>query len=86
MIFHYEEIPVNRRQLQWSSKCYEPAQEIFTCPNCRNVFKYKNNLVAHMKTDCGKKRSFKCDVCFKEFSYKQSLKTHMGLIHKILLK
>ncbi|XP_065209939.1 zinc finger protein 37-like [Planococcus citri] len=63
---------------QWITTDIEKSKDEFQCPKCSNIFKYKYNLFAHLKTDCGNIKPFKCDVCFKDFSYKQNLKKHMG--------
>ena len=72
--------------IQWMTTDVEKSVDEFKCPKCHRVFKYKYNLYAHLKTDCGNIKSFKCNVCLKDFSYKQNLKKHMGIIHKILLE
>lgn len=90
VIFLITEIAFRRHPMilpsySYTTKCVEkPIPNVFRCPNCDKVFKYKCNLTAHLKADCGKMKAFKCQICGKEFSYKQNLKTHVGLVHKIL--
>ncbi|XP_065209938.1 zinc finger protein 337-like [Planococcus citri] len=80
MTYYYSE-----REHSWVASC-DQSQEKFPCPNCSSLFKYKRNLIAHCKTECGKKRSFKCDICFKSFTYKHNLERHMGILHKMILQ
>lgn len=80
------EMNSNFRPSQWVITEFEKSPDGFQCPKCGSVFKYKYNLFAHLKTDCGNIKSFKCEVCFKDFSYKQNLKKHMGIVHKIILQ
>lgn len=58
----------------------------FLCPNCGRSYKYKGNLVQHLKLECGKQPQFNCPVCARCFTQKGSLKAHMGTLHGVLLK
>lgn len=72
-----------RQKRQWMNE--ENSSNVFPCSNCSSIFKYKRNLLSHIKVECGRKKLFVCNICHKEFTYKQNLKTHVGLVHKLLL-
>jgi len=56
----------------------------FMCNNCGRSYKYKRNLLAHKKFECGVQPKFSCDICFKKFAQKGSLRSHMVVIHKLV--
>lgn len=57
----------------------------FKCPNlCGRSYKYKRNLVNHLKIECGKNPKFKCPYCNKTSFYNANLKKHIFNIHKII--
>nr|CAH7735869.1 unnamed protein product [Callosobruchus chinensis] len=53
------------------------------CPNCNNAFKYRSNLLRHMKYNCGSTKSnqFTCAICQRSFTQKDSLKRHTANTH-----
>ncbi|RZF39416.1 hypothetical protein LSTR_LSTR000937 [Laodelphax striatellus] len=53
----------------------------FTCDRCGKVYKYKYNLTAHQKLECGQEPQFACDYCPKRFYQKSHLKRHVLLLH-----
>lgn len=63
-------------------------QETFehVCPNnCGRKYKYKRNLKAHLKHECGVPKQFICTICDRAFALKGSLKSHMGIKHQMIL-
>lgn len=60
---------------------------IFPCPNgCGRQYKYKGNLTAHLKLECGKEKQFKCSYCHKTFAHKSHVKKHTIVIHRMVWK
>lgn len=58
----------------------------FSCPNfCGRNYKYKRNLVSHLKVECGKSPNFKCPFCEKTCFYKTHLRKHICCVHKIIV-
>lgn len=53
----------------------------FFCPNCNRVYKYRKNLVQHLRLECGVPPQFKCPYCHYRGKTKYSLKSHMGIKH-----
>ncbi|KAG8308307.1 hypothetical protein J6590_002396 [Homalodisca vitripennis] len=47
-----------------------------TCPRCPKQFKYKNNMMRHLRLECHKEPSFTCDSCARRFTQKSSLIRH----------
>lgn len=57
----------------------------FPCPNkCGRKYKYKFNLNAHLRDECGVPKRFKCNICDKLFAQKRTLKSHMILLHHVV--
>jgi len=54
------------------------------CYNCGRRYKYKRNLFAHQKYECGVQRKFSCNYCLKKFAQKGTLRTHLVIIHKLV--
>ncbi|XP_023310087.1 probable transcription repressor protein RGM1 [Anoplophora glabripennis] len=55
------------------------------CPRCQKGFKYRSNLIRHMKYNCGEDPQFHCYICKKRYSQKDSLKRHILSIHDIFI-
>lgn len=56
----------------------------FHCPKCEKQYKYRSNLLAHLKYECGVKPMFRCKTCGRPFTQKQNLKRHNITVHKLL--
>ncbi|XP_025197920.1 zinc finger protein 658B-like [Melanaphis sacchari] len=54
----------------------------FICNNCGRSYKYKRNLFAHKKYECGVQPKFSCDICFRKFAHRSHLRNHLITIHK----
>lgn len=50
---------------------------IYVCPNCGQRYAHKNNLLRHMKLQCGKEPQFQCQYCPKKCARKENLKLHV---------
>ncbi|XP_060535630.1 zinc finger protein 11-like [Cylas formicarius] len=52
------------------------------CPKCHKTYKYKWNLLRHLKYECGIPPQFTCRLCHKTFTHKSSLKVHVACVHE----
>lgn len=67
-------------------RAYDFSVNGFDCPNfCGRNYKYKRNLVSHLKMECGKKPNFKCPYCDKTSFHKANLRKHIFNIHKVVV-
>ncbi|EFN68052.1 Zinc finger protein 333, partial [Camponotus floridanus] len=64
-----------KRTCYWNpkSKCYH-KQKPFSCSKCDASYTKQNDLMWHMRHDCG--RIFMCDHCDKIFLHSNNLKRH----------
>ncbi|KAF7272332.1 hypothetical protein GWI33_014881 [Rhynchophorus ferrugineus] len=51
------------------------------CCKCTKSYKYKWNLLRHLKYECGVAPQFICKLCHKAFTQKSSLKSHVAYVH-----
>lgn len=56
----------------------------FNCLRCKKQYKYRSNLLAHIKYECGVQPMFRCNTCGRSFTQKQNLKRHKIIVHKLL--
>ena len=62
------------------NKQFRPADRIFVCGLCDNVFRQKESMLAHRRSiHDGVK--FKCEYCTKQFSRKNVLRCHISEKH-----
>lgn len=53
----------------------------FPCPQCRKVYRYRTNLLRHLKVECGKEPQFQCPYCRCQMKHKSSMQRHIENIH-----
>ncbi|CAA9999503.1 unnamed protein product [Nesidiocoris tenuis] len=51
----------------------------FICMTCGRSYKYKQNLNAHRKYECGMEPRFECTICLKKFKVKSNYKAHLAI-------
>lgn len=72
---------------QWGGTEYgvlppHPEQpDQFKCFQCGNVYRWKGNLVAHLRVECGKDPQQQCPHCPQRFKHKSHLKRHVLRLH-----
>ncbi|KAJ9600575.1 hypothetical protein L9F63_026287 [Diploptera punctata] len=53
----------------------------FSCPRCRKVYRYKTNMLRHLKLECGKDPQFQCPYCPRQTKHKSSMQRHIENRH-----
>ncbi|XP_046416395.1 longitudinals lacking protein, isoforms A/B/D/L isoform X5 [Neodiprion virginianus] len=53
----------------------------YSCQRCGKSYKWKNNLVDHMRLDCGKEANIKCEFCNYRTKWSWNLKAHKNRVH-----
>lgn len=53
----------------------------FPCPRCGNAYRWKGNLTAHLRVECGKEPQQQCPHCPTRFKHKSHLKRHIRRFH-----
>lgn len=61
------------------------ATKPHACPNCGKEYKWRCNMLAHMKRECGKSPYLACPYCPHKTKQKSNLKTHIGSKHSSLI-
>jgi uncharacterized C2H2 Zn-finger protein len=54
---------------------------VFPCPRCRKVYRYRTNMLRHLKVECGKEPQFQCPYCPCQTKHKSSMQRHMENRH-----
>lgn len=54
---------------------------VFPCPHCRKVYRYRTNMLRHLKVECGKEPQFQCPYCPCQTKHKSSMQRHMENRH-----
>jgi hypothetical protein len=54
---------------------------VFPCPLCRKVYRYRTNMLRHLKVECGKEPQFQCPYCPCQTKHKSSMQRHMENRH-----
>jgi uncharacterized Zn-finger protein len=57
-------------------------QEDFQCMTCERSYRYKKNMMRHIRFECGKEPQFQCPYCPKKSKLKSNLKQHIILKHE----
>ncbi|XP_049779180.1 zinc finger protein 64-like, partial [Schistocerca cancellata] len=69
------------QQLLQNSDNQSNHQEVFHCPSCRKMYKYKSNMIRHFRHECGKEPQFQCPYCPYRLTQKGNLLTHIKRKH-----
>ncbi|PSN32891.1 hypothetical protein C0J52_13312 [Blattella germanica] len=56
-------------------------QDLFPCPSCLKVYRWKKSLHLHMRYECGKEPQFHCPYCPYKAKIKGNLITHIKRKH-----
>lgn len=59
-------------------------RELYRCPNlnCAKFFKWKGNMIRHLRYECGRPPRFKCPHCDYCCKVKADVTKHITRIHK----
>lgn len=52
------------------------------CPRCGNCYRYKTNMMNHLKNECGVEPRFRCPYCSHKSKLKGNLMKHIKTLHK----
>ena len=66
-----------------SIQCVELGQETFPCFQCGNKYRHRQNLMRHIKYECGKEPQFCCPFCTNRYRQKSKLLGHIDRKHSI---
>lgn len=55
---------------------------IFPCPGCRKLYRYRRNMLSHLRLECGQIPQLKCDYCSYRSKKKYDLKRHIRIRHE----
>lgn len=53
----------------------------FPCPRCPRAYRYRQNMLRHLKLECGVEPQCSCDLCGYRTKRKSSLQRHMATWH-----
>lgn len=72
--------------LQMSLEVQQPSGSsngpgAFQCPNCGKFYKYRRNMLSHLKLECGMEPQFCCQFCPRRYKQKSKLQIHVGSKH-----
>jgi uncharacterized C2H2 Zn-finger protein len=57
------------------------GKELFLCPKCCKVYRWKKSLLLHVRYECGKEPQFRCPYCPHRAKLKGNLLRHMKRKH-----
>ncbi|XP_046992616.1 longitudinals lacking protein, isoforms F/I/K/T isoform X8 [Schistocerca americana] len=61
-----------------------PSQpDPFPCTRCGKLYKWRTNLLRHIRLECGKEPQFQCPFCPKKTNRNDTLVSHIKLVHRI---
>ncbi|XP_039284622.1 longitudinals lacking protein, isoforms A/B/D/L-like [Nilaparvata lugens] len=52
------------------------------CPTCHRIYTYKNNLMRHIRVECGKQPSQMCPYCTYRSKHKGDVLRHLKTRHR----
>ncbi|KAG8259227.1 hypothetical protein J6590_014696 [Homalodisca vitripennis] len=55
------------------------------CPQCGKHYKWRRNMLAHLKRECGVTAQLQCPFCSYRSKQRSNLKTHLGSQHSFIL-
>ncbi|KAJ8894862.1 hypothetical protein PR048_000169 [Dryococelus australis] len=53
----------------------------FACPDCHKTYRYKRNMVSHLRFECNKEPQFCCPYCPHRYKQKATLTSHVATKH-----
>lgn len=55
----------------------------FPCAQCGKVYRWKWNLMAHLREDCGQRPRYNCGMCSYSSKRARNLSLHTKRVHKL---
>lgn len=73
---------VNNLTERYRLRFSQHSQYNHVCPRCNKAYKWRHNMIQHMKRDCGKPPNFRCPYCEYCSKQKNNLIRHVLSKHK----
>ncbi|KAJ4427488.1 hypothetical protein ANN_25136 [Periplaneta americana] len=73
-------LPINMRNEE-VMLTYRKKQEEFQCQTCGKSYRYKKNMIRHIRFECGKEPQFQCPYCPHQTKHKSSVQIHIRNRH-----
>jgi uncharacterized Zn-finger protein len=74
-------LPVMPVAVQDHDMTYHGKQEDFQCRMCGKSYRYKKNMIRHIRFECGKEPQFQCPYCPHQTKHKSSVQIHIRNRH-----
>lgn len=61
--------------------CPSRLPGVYPCPRCQKIYSYKNNLMRHIRVECGKEPNRNCPYCTYKSKHKGDMIRHIKTRH-----
>nr|CAH7722247.1 unnamed protein product [Callosobruchus chinensis] len=63
---------------------FDQDTQVHICKKCGRKYKYRKNVLTHIKYECSTPKQFQCKECGKLFSQQRYLRYHLSSRHGVL--